>query len=256
MHIVNFTIALLGTPILGMAEMATDEATEKLHEEISLDRIALELSNPVTALRSLAWDIEYSTFQGDLPGSEDQSGLKNKFTTFWPFKLKNGKNLLLSATIPIFSDQPTWNIPVRQHHAEFRIRQADDIQPEQGYFFDGHDHLADIKINIAYGGEGKNGLFNTFGLATVLPTSEDNSASRQQLLLGPEIALGRVTSWGLFGATAKHLTNITEPVEWDTNETRSNTRTAALGGKVDAQIAARARCALIRQCLLEIVIYT
>ena len=211
-------LALFGMPVLGMAQTTPAIPETEPAEDLSLDRFALELSNPATYLRRLAWDIEYTTFRGDLPGSENQDGLKNIFKTSWPLRLKTGKNLLLSATIPVFSDQPTWNIPVQRHHAEFRIRQTEDIQAEQGFFFYGHDHLADIRIDLAYIGEGKNGVIRTLGLAAVFPTSEDKSAARRQTLLGPEIALGRITNWGLYGATVKHLTNVNDPAEWDTNE--------------------------------------
>lgn len=61
------------------------------------------------------------------------------------------------------------------------------------------------------------------GIANALPTSDDQSARRGQWLIGPELALGQVTSWGLFGARAKHLTNIDgtgeQEVDYDTNET-------------------------------------
>jgi hypothetical protein len=213
-------LALPGIPILGLAETIPNESTDELRSALSADEIALELSNPVTTLRSLSWDIEYKTFRGDLPGSEDQTSLSNIFTPSWPFKLSNGKNILLSATIPIRSDQPTWDF--NGHNAEYRIRQREDIGADQGFFFSGHDHLYDIGINFAYGGVGDNDFISMYGLSVVLPTSEDRSAARQQTLLGPEIALGRVTSWGLFGARAKHLTSVTESSkspQLDTNET-------------------------------------
>lgn len=215
-------IALFGAPVLGMA----DTATEAPRPELSLERIALELSNPVTALRRLDWDIEYSNFRGGLPNADDQSSLKNVFTPSWPFKLKNGKNLIVSATIPISSDQPTWEVNWWLHYAEFRLRQVEELFLDQSEFISGHDYLDDVSIDIAYGGENENGFISMFGLSNVLPISEDRSASRQQWLIGPDIALGQVTSWGLYGARAKHLTSISEPQvhiyggePWDTNET-------------------------------------
>ena len=92
----TYILVLFGTPALSLADTEIDGSTDEVRSEISVDDIALELSNPVTALRSLSWDIEYTTFRGDLPGSEDQTGLKNIFTLSWPFKLSNGKNILLA----------------------------------------------------------------------------------------------------------------------------------------------------------------
>ena len=45
---------------------------------------------------------------------------------------------------------------------------------------------------------------------TVLETSTNISASRNQTLLGPEIAFGKSTDWGVIGAWVTHLTNVTD----------------------------------------------
>lgn len=201
----------------------------------------MELSNPATALRSLAIDIEYRTYQGDLPGSDDQSARRYVLTPSWPFKLSNGKNILLSAMIPVNGDPPTWNRFPRVDYNEFLIRQVPADQLTEREFFSGHAHLDDIGINVGYGGVNeKNGLISMFGLTSVFPTSTDLASSRSQWLLGPEFALGKVTRWGVIGVQANHLTNIsgeerrpsvTEPgsggqitnvagqERWDTNET-------------------------------------
>ena len=209
---------------MSIAATASDESPVDDRPAISVDEIALELSNPVTALRSLAWDIEYRTYQGDLPEAGDQTGLTNVFTTSWPIKLSNGKNLLLSATLPIKSDQPYWKPVLYLDWDEFVIRQVPFIDETMGGFSSGHDHMGDIGIDIGYGGVNENGFLSMVGIATVFPTSEDQSARRGQWLIGPEFALGQVTRWGLFGVRAKHLTDIDgesvqEVGKLDTNET-------------------------------------
>ena len=220
-------VAFLGLPVLSLAETESDESPDAGRPAISVDEIALELSNPVTALRSLAIDIQYRTFQGDFPGSDDKTSIRTVFTSSWPFKLSNGKNILLRATIPINSDEPIWTPLGRpwEHYADYLIRQSPTITATTGQFVSGHDHLDDIGIDISYGGVNENGFISLLGLASIFPTSDDGSASRAQWLLGPEIALGQVTSWGLFGARAKHLTTISGEGLWDgegpweTNET-------------------------------------
>jgi len=216
--------ALLGLLGLCLAAKASDDPSGDGRPAISVDEIALELSNPVTALRSLAWDMEYRTYQGDLPGANDQTGFINVFTTSWPIKLSNGKSLLLSATIPIKGDQPYWKPVWYLDYDEFVIRQIPYLDETMGGFGVGHDHLGDIGIDIGYGGVNESGFFSMVGIANVFPTSEDASAKRAQWLIGPEFALGQVTSWGLFGARAKHLTDIDgegaqELGKLDTNET-------------------------------------
>jgi len=219
---------LLGLPALSPIAIASDESPGAVRSAISVDEIALELSNPVTALRSLALDIKYRTFQGELPGSDDQTAMRSVLTPSWPFKLRNGNNILIRATIPINSDQPLWELAWWDHSAEWRLRQREDIRLEQGFIARGHDHLDDVGIDIAYGGVSDNGFIGMLGLSVVLPTSEDGTAERDQLLLGPEFVFGKVASWGLIGARVKHLTNIYEDdipggygaeLPWDTNET-------------------------------------
>jgi len=53
----------------------------------------------------------------------------------------------------------------------------------------------------------------------VLPSSQDLSESIDQYQLGPEVALGKVTSWGVYGAWFKHLTRVSGEDAWDTNMT-------------------------------------
>jgi len=219
-------VAVLGLPALSLAETASDESSEPARPAISLDDIAMELSNPVTALRSMAVDFEGTTFQGSLPDADGRAAMRTVLTPSWPFKLRNGNNILLRATIPINSDQPLWELASWDHSAEWRLRQREDIRLEQGFLARGHDHLDDTGIDIAYGGVSDNGFIGMLGLSIVLGNSEDGTASRDQLLMGPEFVLGKVTSWGLFGARVKHLTDVHEKYKprgpdypWDTNET-------------------------------------
>jgi len=213
---------------VGMAEAATDEPPTESRSEISLDQIALELSNPVTALRSLAWDIEGTFFQGNLPDADGRSAMKNVLTPSWPFKLRNGNNILFRISIPINSDQPLWELSDWDHSAEWRLRQREDIRLDQGFLARGHDHLEDISFDIGYGGVSDNGTIGMVGLATVLTTNEDGTAERDQILMGPEFVLGKVTNWGLYGARVKHVTDVYEDdvpggygaeFPWSTNET-------------------------------------
>ena len=126
-------VVVLGLPALCLAATASDELSESARPAISVDEIAMELSNPVTALRSLAVDIEGTSFQGNLPDADGRAAMKTVLTPSWPFKLKNGNNILIRATIPINSDQPLWELSEYDHSAEWRLRQREDIRLEQGH---------------------------------------------------------------------------------------------------------------------------
>ena len=215
-------IALLGLSALSPAVLASDELTSAATSAISVDQIALELSNPVTAVRSIAFDFEYRTYQGDLPGIDGETESKLVITPSWPIRLSNGKNILLRATIPVIGKQPLWQRVWWNDYAEFLVRQRPDSRFATGEITSSHGHLDDVGFNVGYGGVNESGFISMFGLASVFPTSSDGTASRGQYLLGPEIALGKVTNWGQIGAQAKHLINIGNDDNydpWDTKET-------------------------------------
>ena len=193
---------------------------------MSLDQIGLELSNPVTALRLIDNDFEYRTYQGELPASSDMSGWIYLFKPSIPIPLSNGKNILLRATIPYNFEQPVWETyfghpiwEVDRSYGEFLLRQSPQVTADSGRFLVGHGHLADLTFDAAYGGVSENGFISMFGVAGSIPTSTDQSAARNQSLLGPELALGMVTDWGLFGAWVTHLTKVSGDKDFDTNET-------------------------------------
>lgn len=201
-------IAFFGLPCVSPAVETTDESAADSAPEFSVDRIALELSNPVSGLRSLSWDADYLTYQGDFPDADDQSAIRNLVTMSWPIRMQSGRNLFLEMSIPIYGDQPYWKPVSYLDWAEYLIRQLPGIDDTVGGFGSGHDHMGDVGFDIGYGGVSENGVIGMLGIAIVFPTSEDQSARRGQWLLGPELTIGRVTSRGLFGVTAKHLADI------------------------------------------------
>ena len=211
-------IALLSAlPAFCMAETA-DADEQKGTSVLTVDEIAKELSNPVTTLVTLDNDFEFRSYQGDLSGADDQSALIYKLKASLPIPLDNGKNIFLRVTIPINSNQPLYfvdNVEI----PEFLVRQLAASLPTDREFIDGHDHLADIELDIAYGGVSDTGFISMYGITAVFPTSQDFSSGIDQYRLGPEVAFGKVTPWGVYGARAKHLTRVSGEDAWDTNMT-------------------------------------
>jgi len=225
-----FITVLLGLPVLSLA---SDDRTEgegndtagpvKL-SELSLDEIAKELSNPVTALATINNDFEYRIYQGSLPAADDESAYVYTLRPSIPIPLSNGKNILMRFGIPINGEQPIYEVGQGDDYAEispFLIRQNASTIPTDGTFdnYHGHSHLGDIDFDIAYGGVSENGFISMYGIAGVLPTSQDLSQSVDQYQLGPEVAFGKVTGWGVYGAWLTHLTRVSGEDQWDTNMT-------------------------------------
>ncbi len=174
----------------------------------SLDEIAVELTNPMGSLSAVFNDFEYHTFQGDLNGASDQTRLNYLITPSMPFPLANGKSLVLRATFPVSFGEPTLPFQIDQDYADWRIRQFANFLPRDVPMRKDHSFLGDISVDLAYGGVNENGYITMFGAAVVLPSSRDGSSERDQYLLGPEFAFGKVTRWGVIGAWATHLTNV------------------------------------------------
>jgi len=193
---------------------------------LSLDEIAKELSNPVTALASIKNDLEYRTYQGDLSEAGDQSNMRFLFKPSVPIPLDNGKNILMRATLPVYVDLPAWQVPFGHplwiqdfDYPDFRLRQAEQITDSTGQFENVHGHLGDIGLDIAYGGVSDTGFISMYGIATVFPTSTNISASRDQWLLGPEVAFGKSADWGVIGAWLTQLISISGDDSYPTNQT-------------------------------------
>jgi len=204
-------------PAYGLAADTGTDSPQKI-SELTLDEIAKELSSPVTSLVVLHNDFEFRSYQGNLSGADDQSALIYKFTPSFPIPLDNGKNILLRATIPVNSNQPLYFVDGVEY-PEFLVRQLADSLPTDRGFIDGHDHLADIEFDVAYGGISENGFISMYGVAVALPTSQDFSSAIDQYRAGPEVALGKVTPWGVYGVWAKHMMRVSGEDAWDTNMT-------------------------------------
>ena len=221
---------LLGLPILVLAadeaaeSQGSDTAGSIKRDALSLDEIAKEVSNPVTALATINNDIEYRIYQGSLPAADDESAYVYTLRPSIPIPLSNGKNILMRFGIPINGEQPIYEVGQGDDYNEyspFLIRQIASTIPTDGTFdnYHGHSHLGDIDFDIAYGGVSDSGFISMYGIAGVLPTSQDLSQSIDQYQLGPEVAFGKVTDWGVYGAWLTHLTRVYGEDEWDTNMT-------------------------------------
>ena len=189
----------------------------------SFDEIALELTNPMGSLSAVFNDFQYNTFQGNLNGASDQTRLTYLITPSIPFLLDNGKSIVLRTTFPVTFGEPTIPFQIDQDYPDWRIRQFANFLPLDTPMRKDHSYMGDISVDLAYGGVNDNGYITMFGVAAVLPTSRDGSSERDQYLLGPEFAFGKVTRWGVIGAWATHLTNVAAVDEklpvYDTNLT-------------------------------------
>lgn len=188
------------------------------------DDLGLQLASPVNDLFTLSSDFSFRGFQGDLPGAGDMDEFSYLLTVAWPVARDSGRQLTVRAYVPISAGTPTYVTPDREYQ-EFLIRQEADTLPQDQSFINGHSHLDDVAFDVTWGRVSETGFISMYGIATVMPVSQDGSIERDQYLLGPEIAFGQYTRNGVIGAWLTHLVDVADvpedpPIYYDTNETR------------------------------------
>jgi hypothetical protein len=179
----------------------------------SLDQVAAEMSNPLAAFTSFGYQLDYRTYQGDLAGAEDQTSNAHYFSAVIPFKQKDGKGWVLRVSLPYVDDQPIYRTTIGYTEfglPEWKLRQTDPTVNGVGYWEPTHGHTDDMTTDLVYGGVDENGFILQYGLAGQWPTSSDTSNARQQLILGPEINVGKMADWGTYGALISHVMDVAE----------------------------------------------
>lgn len=165
-------------------------------EERSEDDLAKELSNPAGSLASLNFNLQYTTFDGNLPGAGGQDAWSGIFQPTLPFPVGDkGRRIIFRPAIPLLFDQPVFDA-------------------RSGGFRDADTDLGDAGFDLVYAGnevtdkaQGKGYLWG-IGAAGTLPTATGNDVAGDQWRFGPEVFGGITRKWGLVGALANHQWNV------------------------------------------------
>jgi len=185
------------------------------------EEIAREMSNPLAAFFSFPVEYQFRTFQGDIPGSGDHSSSSFIFGATLPFRQKDGKGWVFRFALPFIEDQPIYWAD--RGYAEWRIRQQDPMAQGEGFWEDTHGHTDAVSFDLVYGGVKDSGLILSYGLAGILPTTSDTSNGRQQLILGPEVNIGKMTDRVVYGALISHIIDVAEKKDKGTPDTTQTT---------------------------------
>jgi hypothetical protein len=194
----------------------------------SIETIAREMTNPLAAFYRFDYEYQHRDYQGSIPGSGDQSMVSHRFQATLPFREKNGKGWVFRFSLDQVPDQPIYWIeePIYwadEQYAEWRIRQQDPTVQGDGFWRPTHGHTDDAHIDLVYGGTDASGLILSYGLAGILPTSSDTSNARQQLILGPQVNIGKMTGWGVYGVLFSHVIDVAEKRDKGTPDTSQTT---------------------------------
>jgi hypothetical protein len=209
-------MAFLALPVAGAAatedlEAASDSANSAKAApggQKPIEEIAREMTNPLAAFYRFDYEGQYRTYRGDIDGADDLHSWSHYFQVTIPFREKNDKGWVARFSLPYFADQPIYWADVG--YAEWRIRQYDPSTQEGGYFGTTHAHTDAMTFDLVYGGVNDSGRILSYGMAGELPTTSDTSNGRQQLILGPEVNIGKMAEWGVYGALISHVIDVAE----------------------------------------------
>ncbi|RLQ20523.1 hypothetical protein DWB85_17005 [Seongchinamella sediminis] len=184
-------------------------------EEQSNEEIARELANPNTTLGTLNFNLDYTSYKGDLPGADGQEAYRVSFQPVLPYPLAEGVNLFVRPNIPVLYKQP---IP--------RVGGADVFPTEDGQFgilsgaFNDSDvELGDIGFDVAIGKTLPSKLVLVGGVVGTLDTATDDAVGLGQYLLGPEAAVAQIFDWGVLGLLVTHQWDVGGNDDFDTSIT-------------------------------------
>lgn len=163
-------------------------ATSHASAQTSAAEAAKELANPNTALASLTFKNIYTSFTGDLPGADDESGFTTLFQPSLPFPLANGDKIIWRPAVPIIGDQPVFDGTTAN--------------------FDSESGIGDIGFDLLYSTTSETGRLTGYGLFATMPTATEESIGKDKWTLGPEIFLGQVSSKSVIGALVNHQWDI------------------------------------------------
>jgi hypothetical protein len=165
----------------------------------SADEVAAELSNPNTSVASLTLRSQFRWFEGDLPDADDQSSFMMLFQPSLPFVLDSGDKVLWRPAVPLFFNKPVFDVSTAG--------------------FEGEAGLGDIAFDLAYAPKKWSHLMFAYGLITSLPTATSSDLGTGMWTLGPEVLIGKVHPWGIYGALTNHQWDVTGWGDVDINLT-------------------------------------
>ncbi len=181
----------LGPLLVALSVTAASAALGQESEEPparSADEIARELSNPVSLVGSMVFQLNYQGLDGSLPDASSQSSTSVTFLPTLPFKLGSG-NLVVRPSFPV--------IGIPRYDAVAETWSKDRV-------------FGDMGLMALWGRTESSGLIWSIGATSIFPTA-GKDLSQKQVQLGPAAILGIIKKWGVLGVLWQHWWGLSEP---------------------------------------------
>lgn len=187
----------------------TGRAQDK--EPESTEEIAKELANPNTTLASMAFPIDFTFYNGDIPDANKQFSTTIGFQPSLPIPLSSSVNLFVRPMIPVILTTP--------------------IVGATGFEKRGID-LGNISADVAIGKTFPSKTIGIVGGFAGLPTATDKTIRSKQVTVGPEVMVAQIFKWGVIGAMVNHAWGVgkddNDTADGDFSITENNPRRASV----------------------------
>jgi len=176
----------------------------------SADELAKELANPNTALATLNLKNQFTSYEGDLPGADDQDNFSWLFQPILPFVRDDGSKVIFRPAVPIFLDRPI-------------------VDANTG-MFDEASGLGDIAFDLAYAPSVDDpGKLFAVGVFGTIPTASDDLGT-DRWTLGPELLVGMLRPSYVLGLLSNHHWDYAGSGDTDISTTTLNILSVYLPG--------------------------
>jgi hypothetical protein len=187
----------LGFPASGLfAQTDTTTTTQ------SASDLAKELANPNTTRGQLSFPIDFTHYNGSLPGASSRNGMTLNFQPSLPIPLSEGVNLFVRPLIPIYITQPTY---------------GPDGFDQQGI------KLGNISADVAFGKTWPSKVITLIGVFGSFPTATADELRSKEVTLGPEVMVAKIWNWGVLGLLVNQAWGLGETNTTDLTENASIT---------------------------------
>ena len=149
----------------------------------SADELAKELANPNATLGTMAFPIDFTFYNGDLPDANKQFSTSLNFQPSLPIPISKGVNLFVRPFIPIIISQPTYGTTGFE---------------QKGI------NLGNISADVAVGKTWPSKTITILGAFAGFPTATDEALRTKEVTLGPEVMVAQLFKWGALGVMVNH----------------------------------------------------
>lgn len=147
--------------------------------------LAKELANPNATRGQLFNQFDLIGYNGESPNSS-QTGLLYSLQPSLPIPISEGTNVFIRPLIPVYLSQPTM--------------EATGFSQRSG--------LGNISVDVAIGKTWPSKWIGLIGVFAGFPTSTVDELRSNFTTVGPEVVIGKVTSYGFLGLLVNHAWSV------------------------------------------------